>query len=206
MNKEVKQESSIPVQARVSLIDLARLVLYWEEQGYSVRSMSQLVGWSLSLLSEVLGNNKLVYDGDMSLVNAKEVLSKRDLFQKSLKERSFKKIGAAIRMEGLREIGIDPEKVDNADYNILHNKHSVQPFEGLHQEYEAPKVDTAEEIEAREKRMEELISGSKAVKVKMTDEEADVKMKEIEAKDNEMSDALKGLDLESLKGSAVSEE
>ena len=207
MNKKVKQESSIPVQARVSLMDLAKLVLYWEEQGYSIRSMSQLVGWSLSLMCEVLGSNELTSNNEMSVVGAMEILERRSLFQKSLKDRSFKKIGAAIRMEGMRREGVDPEIVDTVEHNILHNTHSVQPFEGLKKydyDYESPKMETDEERSERARKIEELVSGSK-VKEKMTGEEADTKMEEIEAKDKLESDALKDLDLDSLRGGVVSE-
>lgn len=127
MDKEVKQESSIPVQARVSLITLAELVNYWEKEGYVIRTMSQEIAWSLDLLAQILRNNGVLPVTIESVADAHKHMEIRGLYQRSLKDRSFKKIGAAIRFENFREQGVNPKYETPTDYNILHNKGSIEP-------------------------------------------------------------------------------
>ena len=134
MNKETKQESSVPVATRVSVVTLAELDKYWVEgEGKYIRTMSQLVSWSLELLTEVLRANGKVESVE-SVAEAHRRLMDRELYQPSLSKRSFNKIGTAIKFENLREEGIDPKKgfgegsnVTRA-YNMLHNSKSVQPL------------------------------------------------------------------------------
>ena len=127
MDKEVKQESSIPVQARVGMVSLAEMAKYWESQGYMVRSMSQLVAWSLDLLCEVLRQNQAMPLVIETVAEAHRELEQRGLYQGSLKNRAFKKIGASLRFETMRREGIDPKSYTPMDYGILHNKRSVEP-------------------------------------------------------------------------------
>lgn len=134
MNKETKQESSIPVATRVSVVTLAELDKYWVEgEGKYIKSMSQLVSWSLELLTEVLRANGKI-ESIESVAEAHRRLMGRELYQPSLSKRSFNKIGTAIKFENLRLEGIDPKKdfgegsnVTRA-YNMLHNSKSVQPL------------------------------------------------------------------------------
>jgi hypothetical protein len=141
MNSEIKQEASIPVQARVSIVSLAELIMYWESEGKIIKSMSQLVAWSIELLCEVLRANNKLPRGVESIAEAHKYLLSKDMYQPSLKKRSFDKIGAAISFEGMREEGIDPsvkigigKDIKNSNvvgaYNILHNKHSIRAFDG----------------------------------------------------------------------------
>lgn len=127
MDRETKQESSIPVQARVGLVSLAELVNYWESQGYAIKSMSQLVAWSVDLLCETIKRNEAMPVAIETVAEAHRHLEQRGLYQGSLKPRAIKKIGAAMRFDTMRQEGVDPRSYAPIDYNVLHNKHSVEP-------------------------------------------------------------------------------
>jgi hypothetical protein len=136
MEKEVRQEASVPVQTRVSVVSLAELDMYWLREGSMIRSMSQLVAWSLDLLCEVLrANNRMVKDIE-SVSEAHRYLSNRELYQPSLRDRGRYKMSAALKFENLRYEGDDPARIGEkkrrvySDYNIVHRKNSVQMFEG----------------------------------------------------------------------------
>lgn len=126
INAETRVESSVPVQARVSMVDLARLDAYWREvEGVTVRSMSQLVGWSVSALVEVIENNGKMPKGIGSVREANRHLIDRGLYQKSMMKRN-RKVETALRFESMREEGIDPKVYDPREYNQVHNKQSVE--------------------------------------------------------------------------------
>lgn len=131
INKEIKQESSIPVQGRVSLIVLSELASYWDEETeFHVKTMSQLIGWSMDLLREILVANDMLEESDRNIAECRDYLIERGLWQKSLGGRAFKKIGAAVRFQNFREEGRDPKNIDEMSrksYNIMHNEHSVKP-------------------------------------------------------------------------------
>jgi hypothetical protein len=127
MERDVKQESSIPAQARVSMVSLAELVNYWESEGFRVRTMSQLIAWSLDLLCDTIKRSNSMPVVIESVTEAHRHLEQRGLYQGSLKARAYKKVGAALRFETLRSEGIDPRDYTPIDYNILHNRRSVEP-------------------------------------------------------------------------------
>ncbi len=135
MNEEARQESSVPVQTRVSIVCLAELDIYWSREGRGINSMSQLISWSLELLNEILRVNGKIESID-SVADAHKYLDDRGLYQKSLKKRSFDKISTAIRFEGMREVGEDPkENIEGREnvvrsYNMLHNVKSVKGYNG----------------------------------------------------------------------------
>lgn len=129
MDQDVKQESSIPVQTRVSFMSLAKLHVYWTLEGYHIRTMSQLVGWSVDLLCEVLEANEKMPDQIETLAEAHRYLQYHGLYQGSMKERSMKKIGTALRFETMREQGQDPQHVIPVQHKMLHKKTSVKPLE-----------------------------------------------------------------------------
>jgi hypothetical protein len=182
MREEERVETSVPVQARVSLVDLAVIDRYWIDSGYEMRSMSQLVGWSVSLLVEILRASGKIR-GEMGASEAHRHLSNRVLFQKSLKKRAMKKIGAAITFENLRREGVRPEDYVRKQYNVLHNKSSVRPME-----MEVRDVRREEMVAAATKRYKEIF-GDQPVKVKMTDEELEMKAREIEERDRAAHEA-----------------
>ncbi len=130
MNNEERQEASVPMQSRVNLITLAGLVNFWESQGFVIRSMSSLISWSLDLLVERLKDNKLISAEEISLAEANKVLEVRRLYQRSFRQRSMKKIAAAMAFESLRNEGTDPRSYVPEQYRTLHNRNSVQPAPG----------------------------------------------------------------------------
>jgi hypothetical protein len=140
MEREVMIEASMPVQSRVNVVYLAKLASYWESEGYGIRTMSQLVSWSIDLLHEILVANGKVSEEDVKVIEARNYLVGRGLMQRSMMNRSFMKMGTAVRFEQMRERGIDPRSVDPIGYNVLHKKvginkvsktgRSVEPFVG----------------------------------------------------------------------------
>ena len=130
MNEETKQEASVPVQARVNIVALARLTQYWEVSGYSIKTMSQLVGWSIDLLCEILSVNNLLKDSITTVADANRILLSKRLYQRGMEKMTTRKIATAIRFEGIREEGNDPRYVDQRSYKMLHNNKSVEPIRG----------------------------------------------------------------------------
>jgi len=213
MNEEVKQEASIPVQTRVNIVKLASMLEYWESTGYNIKTMSQLVSWSVDLVYEILDTNKFIKNNQMGIGEARNVLEERGLFQKSLKDRAFKKLGTAISFEGMRGEGINPSQYNPRSYNKLHNKHSVQTFNGkVSNEKLAEMTKVAESYVPTNNELTEEKKNSIWEKVrnsgvnnaggdevddtilvgeKMTNEQFDAKQREIERKDRERLEAEK---------------
>lgn len=143
MNREVKQESSIPVQYRVSIVTLADLAKYWKRQGEHIRTISQLSAWSMYLLSEILRSNNLL-EPEMGVAEARNYMMQEGLYQKSSNDRSFKKLISAVRFEEMREAGHYPSNEPGEDpivrreYNMMHRQANpatgrgaaVEPFMG----------------------------------------------------------------------------
>ena len=125
---EEKIETSIPVQGRISLVSLAELDTYFERAGYRIRTMSQLLSWSVELLCSTLKTNKVDIEHFDSIVEANRYLETKGLYQPSMRDRGFKKLGNALRFESLREEGTDPRNDVPHQYNIVHNSHSVEPL------------------------------------------------------------------------------
>ena len=122
-----KQEGSVPVQGRVSIINLAKLSLYWESEGYHMRSLSQLLAWSIELICDVLEENGKMPDGIDSIVSAYRCLKERGLKQESMHKKGIRKISTAMGFESLREEGINPEEYVPKQFKVMHNKNSVKP-------------------------------------------------------------------------------
>lgn len=121
---EVRQERSIPVQGRVDFTALADLLAYFDAQGVHIASMSALVGNAVELARTVLRvNGVLVKEHGASEAN--ELLSRRNMYQRSSYARSQKKIMNAIRFENLRMEGVDPQQYVPTHFNVVHNRHSV---------------------------------------------------------------------------------
>jgi hypothetical protein len=121
-----KQERSIAVSARVDLVTLAEITKYWISEGYHIRSVSQIVGWSIDLLKEIMIQNKAI-SPQFEFVSARNFMIERGLTQQSNDKRGYKKMAAATRFEMLRKDGYDPRQVDPLAYSILHNPHSIIP-------------------------------------------------------------------------------
>ena len=127
VSKVTKEESSIPVQSRISFMSLAKLHAYWVEEGYSIRTMSQLVGWSVDLLCEVLEANEKMPMEIKTLAEAHSYLQCHELYQKSTHKRALKKIGTALKFETMRSMGEDPKDVLSAQHSMMHGRTAITP-------------------------------------------------------------------------------
>ena len=218
MNKETMQESSVPVQSRVSIVTLAQMARYWEVNETNIRTVSQLVSWSLYLLADILKTNGHL-EREPSVAEAKEYMVRRELFQQGTVSRGMKKLDAAIRFEGLREEGIFPRRGDRKrkkggrDYNemvyaMLHKDpnrisgepSSVEPWGGS---VSHSRLDEAvrifNSIKDEDVRRTELTMGDRlTVRQGMTPEEAAEVIKANEEIAQRDLDALNSLDLSTL--------
>lgn len=167
MERGVRVESSLPVQSRVSIVDLARLDMFWrEEESVVMRSMSQLVSWSVSALCDLLEANGLVRKG-LGVREAHEYLKERGLYQKSVLKRGRKKITAAVQLETLRRQGSDPETHAPKQHGYLHNKHSVKALSEREWREIEERVER-EKVRERERLIKELMR-NKGVKTERSE-------------------------------------
>lgn len=127
--RDGRVERSIPVQSRVDFVTLAELVLYFEQQGVVIRSMSQLVSWSLDTMIEAFVRADIIQRQIPNGNTALEVLRDRNLFQRSMAKRSLKKIHNAIAFENLRNEGVEPKSYAPLMHKTIHNTHSVNPLD-----------------------------------------------------------------------------
>jgi hypothetical protein len=123
---EIKQENSIPTAARISLVTLAELTKWWEDSGYRMKTMSQLIAWSMDLLRDTLRANEKIDKESMSLSDAHKFMSGKGLYQMGVRSRSVKKEATALRFDALRSEGVEPKEYVPDQYNRLHNKQSVE--------------------------------------------------------------------------------
>ena len=188
---EVKQESSIPVQSRVSILTLAELEMYWDSQGYVVTTMSQLVSWSLDVLREALVANNKLPQQITSVADANNHLIERGLYQKSVRGRGRKKIGQAISFENLRNEGDDPQTIVPKQHKMMHKQSSVKTFKG---KVESGLVNEAlekyKELFPEEGNIEVIDTRPIPARRKMTDEEFEAKRREIDAHDKAQDEAM----------------
>jgi len=160
MNKEERQESSVPAQCRVSIVTLAQLTAYWKGQGYEIRTISQLMAWSLDLLKDILSNNGQI-GLDPSIGEAANYMMEKKLYQRGTFDRSRQKLSAAIRFEGMRQNGEhpmqSPNPQDRVAYRMMHRApnqftgapSTVEPFTGRINSVEDSNIERAMEIMER---------------------------------------------------------
>ena len=129
MENSRKYERSLSVQSRVDIVDLIRMARFLEEEGVTVRSLSQLVASTVALMIETLNSNGKIR-GELTLVEAWRELEVRELRQSSLGKRNRQKISTALRFESMREEGIDPREIAPIQNAILDRKNRVRPWEG----------------------------------------------------------------------------
>lgn len=129
MDKLVRRESSVPVQGRISIIDLANMDRYWAvKEGINIKSMSQLLSWTFTAMCDVIKSNGKMPDDIESVTDAHRYLKSRGLYQQSLRKRSQSRLVAAMGFENLRDQGLMPEDCNPRMYNTIHSKHSAEPF------------------------------------------------------------------------------
>lgn len=195
------KEASIPVQSRVNLVTLANLDHYWIKGGYDIRSMSQLVSWSLDLLMKVLVANKVSEERVQRVDEANVYLESRGLYQRSMKKAGIKKLINALSMESLRDEGTDPRFYVPQQHKIVHRKGTIETFEG---EVETKKstLDIVEEAikkarEMNKKEREEKLKGvvqRPAMRGNMTNDEIDEYSRQREKEANEQLKQLNEID------------
>ena len=122
MKEETRQEGSVPLAARVNVVDLANLAIFWESKGYLVRSASQLTNWSMELLVDALKTNGEIKEPVETVNDAYNVLSLRGIFQKRMKSR---KLGVALSFESMRAEGGDPSISNPKEYKLMHPEDRV---------------------------------------------------------------------------------
>ena len=229
MNREEKQESSVPAQSRVSIVTLAQLAKYWQNEDYHIRTVSQLISWSLELLKEALVANGHI-EGEPSIEEARHYMMKEKLFQQGTLARGKDKLNTAIRFDRIRKRGGDPRsnESDRAIHNRLHRKHnqftgeasSVEPFmdsvSGANNELIKNAMETYEKVLSGEIETKHVLSREyelrnesmgeiEALKEKASPDEVAEHMKKVERKAEEQLRALKEVDLEELSTGAVKE-
>jgi hypothetical protein len=117
------------VQARVDIKVLAELDVYWEDTGIVIRSMSQLVSWSMSLLHDIMDKNDMLKVRFEEVAECNRRLEQRCLYQRSMKNRAIRKIGTAQKFESLRLEGVEPSSYVSNEYGMVHNNRSVEPYQ-----------------------------------------------------------------------------
>lgn len=128
-DNDKKVESSIPVQSRIDIRLLAEMVMYWESQGVYVKSMSQLLSWSLDLCKQIIESNRQLPKIIDTVLEANEFLTLRELYQPGMKDRGRNKLTRARQLENLRFEGVDPKfgkYGGRNEYKISHNNHSMK--------------------------------------------------------------------------------
>ena len=172
MSNEKKVESAIPVQSRIDIMALAEMAIYWESIGKGVKTMSQLVNWSVDLCSQILRANDKVREVD-SLFDAHNILIDRGLYQSKVMERGRKKFIKGRQLENLRLEGVYPESggvEGRREYVSLHNRHSLQSapemfnkplnskYNEMHKEMDKLEKEKAQKIRDENKKlMDELL-------------------------------------------------
>uniref|UniRef100_A0A6M3IIM5 Uncharacterized protein n=1 Tax=viral metagenome TaxID=1070528 RepID=A0A6M3IIM5_9ZZZZ len=123
--EEIKVEASLPVQSRVDTKVLASLLRYWEGEGHYIKTMSQLLSWSMDLLFEILSQNNRLNTIYGSFAEADDYLIDRGLYQPGIGKKGRRKASSARRFESMRIRGIDPKSTDPSAFNAVHNKQGV---------------------------------------------------------------------------------
>lgn len=150
LNQIKKVEASIPVQGRVDIRVLAEMVGYWEKEGKYVKSMSQLINWSMDLCCQVLKINGLISTEFDTLLEADEYLILKGLHQPGMRKRWMKKFIKGRQLENLRMEGVYPEtggKEGSREYTKLHNVHSLEPAPDMTQPITSKYNDAWEEYD-----------------------------------------------------------
>jgi hypothetical protein len=120
IEREERVERSRPVQARVDVVTLAKLDRYWTMvEGVEIRTLSQLISWSMDLLNNVLEANGHSEE-EIDLIEAHRYLGIRGLIQPSLNKRGMKKFGAALTLKSVRDHGGNAKHDSPHQYSMLH--------------------------------------------------------------------------------------
>ncbi len=203
-DRELMIERSMPVNARVDLVSLARIGMFLESLNSQMPgSMSQLVNWAVKMLDDIIGDKVPEID---SLSEALRWLEERGYKQATTTRRASMKMPYSLAAENLRRSGADPAIVDKYRHNTIYGKNKdvyVTDIPSGRENLLASPEEVRRKVEEVRKKNEEyrilkektlkaakeqglLVKGSvPVVKEKMTDKEFHQKMKEIEERDRE---------------------
>lgn len=146
MDKVTRKESSIPVQGRISVVDLANMDRYWAvREGISIKSMSQLLSWTFTAMCDVIKANGKMPEEFKSVAAANNYLTGRGLYQKSMKKKGQSRIIAAMGFESLRSQGRDPARDNEVAYNTIHSEQTVGVYDG-EVDIEQPKMPSSVDV------------------------------------------------------------
>lgn len=130
-SRELKQERSLAVYGRVSVVELAEVMAGLVSMGYNPRTMSSLVNYCVELAHTVLEQNGKLDKKMKDIAEAYYLLIDRGLMSESMQKKNIDKFNTARRFEQLRMEGIDPAVYVPQQYNMLHNSRSVDTVNPL---------------------------------------------------------------------------
>jgi hypothetical protein len=105
----MRNESSIPVQARIDIRTLAKIAKYYDDNEMLPSSLSQLVGLSMDFFWNIIQKN-LPENPELTIEQADNILVNLKMIQPSLRDRYQGKLFKAKTFENLRIEGIDPKE------------------------------------------------------------------------------------------------
>jgi len=160
VDKNKRLESSIPVQSRISIVDLARLAKLMTERGLQINTMSQLVSWSIGLLCDLFeGSPGHTVEGIETVADAHRYLTAMGLYQRGVRKRCNSRIAAAMQLDTLRLEGLDPSYHAPMQYKVIHSPHAHQAYDGeftKHVRGEPIDFSDPNEVKEKMKELEEL--------------------------------------------------
>lgn len=128
MEREKRIESSMSVQGRISLIDLAKIDEYFYTNGHIMSSMSQLLNWTAGQLANLLEVNG-VRSEIKDLRDAVCYLENRGIYKGKLKERDKGRLRIIKGLDNMRLEGGNSYFDAPRLHNTLHNERTVEVFE-----------------------------------------------------------------------------
>lgn len=194
---EEKQERSLPFTARVNIVSLAELAKYWTNEGYQLRSVSQLISWIVEMAKDILVQEGVI-SPTLDFISAKQLMTDLGLTQAS-HEKRWKKAATATRFAMMRKEGYDPRTNDPHSYKVVHNKHSIEP---------APIQSRSSDEEAyqrarleKQRELHELYIKERDAKMQVYKDKgfiSESKIEDVDQRDKELSDSLNSLTLEDM--------
>jgi hypothetical protein len=172
LERQVRQERSMPVQSRVDVVSLAKMDKYWMAEGYNIKSMSQLVSWSLDLVCQVIEANKSMPEGIDDIVEANRHLTQRGLYQPSMLKKGYLKRATAMSFKSTRDNNIDPKMYANSQYKTIHQGNEIEIFEGKVKSIDEEKMYYKDDIEDALRKVEEVKKEERDLETKKAIEEA----------------------------------
>ena len=154
-----KVERSIPVQSRIDLMQLVDMYVFFNDSGYGIRTMSQLVNMIVDLCHDILVvNEKLKYQSE-SVGEAFEYLESTGLIQRGLRGRTRSKVATALGFENLRVEGEHPRDYAPAKFSQVHNSRRSYSERNRYD----PRHLTEKELEEKARQLEDRERRQKAI-------------------------------------------